>query len=41
MKLTEKQRHILKHSLGLTRGTEAYRNHFVTGAGRLALQEQG
>ncbi len=27
------QLHILLHSLGLTRGTAIYRNHFVTGVG--------
>lgn len=31
--LTKEQVHILQHSLGLTRGTEMYRNHFVTGPG--------
>lgn len=31
--LTPQELHILQHSLGLTRGTEIYRNHFVTGPG--------
>jgi len=30
--LTGKMIHILLHSLGLTRGTEMYRNHFCTGS---------
>jgi hypothetical protein len=29
--VSEEEAHILLHSLGLTRGTEEYRNHFVTG----------
>lgn len=28
--MNEKQLHILRHSLGLTRKNESYRNHFVT-----------
>lgn len=31
--ITKEQRHILRHALGLTRGDETYRNHFVTGEG--------
>lgn len=31
--ITKNQLHILRHSLGLTRGTEMFRNHFVTGEG--------
>lgn len=31
--IPDKQKHILMHSLGLTRGGPAYRNHFVTGPG--------
>jgi len=36
--MTDEQRHILRHALGLNRGAEAaiegpYRNHFVTGPG--------
>jgi hypothetical protein len=30
---TERQIDILRHALGLNRGKEAYRNHFVTGKG--------
>lgn len=45
--LTKAQRHILRHSLGLTRGKREYRNHFVTGPGSkdhddcMALTEMG
>jgi hypothetical protein len=31
--ISDEQKHILLHSLGLTRGGPAYRNHFVTGPG--------
>lgn len=31
--LPKNQLHILRHSLGLTRGKEMFRNHFVTGEG--------
>lgn len=31
--LTEQQREIMRHALGLNRGTREYRNHFVTGPG--------
>jgi hypothetical protein len=31
--VTESQIHILRHSLGLTRGEEIYRNHYVAGPG--------
>ncbi len=30
-RLTAKERHILRHTLGLTRSKESYRNRFVTG----------
>jgi hypothetical protein len=33
MKITKEERHIIKHSLGITRGNESYRNHFCTGEG--------
>ena len=45
--LTSEGKHILLHSLGLTYGREAYRNHFVTGEGStdyphcIALVEAG
>lgn len=32
-KLTSEKLHILRHSLGLTRAKESYRNWFVTGPG--------
>ena len=31
--LTTRQHHILRHSLGLTSGDNAYRNRFITGPG--------
>ena len=31
--MTEKQRDILRHALGLGRERNSYRNHFVTGPG--------
>lgn len=31
--LTEKQIHILKHTVGLDRSTEMYRNRFIAGSG--------
>lgn len=31
--LTEKQRAIMKHTLGVGRGATGWRNHFVTGPG--------
>jgi len=31
--ITKNQKHILRHALGLTRGKQSYRNHFVTGPG--------
>lgn len=31
--ITERQKHILEHALGLSRSKRAYRNHFVTGHG--------
>ncbi len=33
VELTNKQREIILHALGLTRGSREYRNHFVTGPG--------
>ncbi len=45
--LSSTQLQILRHSLGLTRGKDMYRNHFVTGEGSLdhpdcmALVEMG
>ena len=33
MNLSNKEFHILKHSLGLKKGKDIYRNHFVTGEG--------
>ena len=48
MTLTDKQRHILRHSLGLTSpNRREYRNHFCTGPGSkdysdcMALVESG
>jgi hypothetical protein len=32
-KLSDEKRHILRHALGLERGSREYRNHFVTGPG--------
>lgn len=31
--MTEEQREIMRHALGLNRGSRKYRNHFVTGPG--------
>jgi hypothetical protein len=31
--VNNRQAHIIKHALGLTRGEAEYRNHFVTGPG--------
>lgn len=31
--MTEEQREIMRHALGLNRGDRDYRNHFVTGPG--------
>ena len=31
--MNKKQRHILKHALGISQGGTSYRNHFATGPG--------
>lgn len=31
--MTPEQREVMRHALGLTRGSREYRNHFVTGPG--------
>lgn len=31
--ITEEQRQVMQHALGVTRGNREYRNHFVTGPG--------
>jgi hypothetical protein len=37
--MTEDQRHIIRHSLGLTRSRKAYRTHYCTRDGDPALEE--